>query len=336
MSLLAAWRLVRARGRLCWKRIQCKIMLQAWSQHRASTDRSQLNAEIHFCRICWGHRLALLDCILAAKLRDKCASVKADKRNFAGAVVREAARAAEKGDTNVVFASFRKLEPYKARLIPMVKQLDGSWARAPTEIAERWRQHAALPLGEAPVNFDTQRRDHSVVAQDHSPLTWQPPTLDDVIDYIQQYKRGQALGTDLIPVELLLAGGLPAAVLLHRLVTACWQQLRVPLLWKGGRLIYLEKRGGVKFTCEDKRGILINDQMATIFGRMLRPQLLALAPQLVPLSQAFGPARRGSVLAAHCSWALFTSAKHQGFSAGALYSDLLQRHSSTGRGHRPA
>ena len=39
----------------------------------------------------------------------------------------------------------------------------------------------------------------------------------------------------------------------------------------------MEKPGGVKFGCCDKRGILINDQISTIHGRLLRPQLLALA-----------------------------------------------------------
>ena len=39
-------------------------------------------------------------------------------------------------------------------------------------------------------------------------------------------------------------------------------------------------------------------------------------------SQAIGPSRRGSILAAHCSWTLFAAAKQQGVSAGALYSDV--------------
>ena len=203
--------------------------------------------------------------------------------------------------------------------MPMVKQADGSWARTPFEIAERWRQHATSELGGVILEVFDHPSEESLADECPSHQGWCPPTLDEVIDFVRKYQRGKALGTDLIPVELLLAGGLPVATLLHKLIVSCWLQRRVPLLWKGGRLIYLDKPGGIKFTCEDKRGILINDQMATIFGRTLRPQLLSFAPKLVPLSQAIGPARRGSILAAQCSWALFSAARHQSISAAALF-----------------
>ena len=42
----------------------------------------------------------------------------------------------------------------------------------------------------------------------------------------------------------------------------------------------------------------------------------------MPSSQAVGSQRRGSVLSAHCSWALFSAAAEAKVSAGALYSDI--------------
>ena len=57
-------------------------------------------------------------------------------------------------------------------------------------------------------------------------------------------------------------------------------------------------------------------------SRLLRPQLLAFEPSLVPSSQAVGSQRRGSVLSAHCSWALFAASTEAKTSAGALYSDI--------------
>ena len=50
--------------------------------------------------------------------------------------------------------------------------------------------------------------------------------------------------------------------------------------------------------------------------------MLAIEPSLVPSSQAVGSQRRGSVLSAHCSWALFSAAAEAKVSAGALYSDI--------------
>ena len=57
-------------------------------------------------------------------------------------------------------------------------------------------------------------------------------------------------------------------------------------------------------------------------SRLLLPQILAVEPSLVPSSQAVGSQRRGSVLSAHCSWALFAAAVEAKTSAGALYSDI--------------
>ena len=72
----------------------------------------------------------------------------------------------------------------------------------------------------------------------------------------------------------------------------------------------------------DQRGTLINDQLSTISGRFLRPRLLEIEPRLVPSSQAVGSARRGSLLAARCSWALFAAAGESKQSAGASFTDI--------------
>ena len=58
------------------------------------------------------------------------------------------------------------------------------------------------------------------------------PSLDDVLDVLLDCSRGRALGPDVIPVEVVLVGGLPAAKLLRGLVGANWTQRRSPLCWK--------------------------------------------------------------------------------------------------------
>ena len=118
-------------------------------------------------------------------------------------------------------------------------------------------------------------------------------------------KRGRALGPDTAPIELVRVGGVPAAKLLHGVIAASWTQTRSPLCWKGSRICNMPKGGASHLACTDQRGIMINDQLSTVSSRLLRPQLLAIEPCLVPSSQAVGTAKRGSVLTAHCSWALF-------------------------------
>ena len=70
------------------------------------------------------------------------------------------------------------------------------------------------------------------------------------------------------------------------------------------------------------RGTLINDQLSTVSGRLLRPRLLAIEPHLVPSSQAVGFARRGSILTAHCSRALVATTDEANMSASALFTDI--------------
>ena len=80
--------------------------------------------------------------------------------------------------------------------------------------------------------------------------------------------------------------------------------------------------GSCSIECVAQRGIMINDQIAAVHGKLLRPKLLALEPQLVGSSQAVGSRRRGSGLTAHCSWALFGAAASNKCSAAALFTDI--------------
>ena len=115
---------------------------------------------------------------------------------------------------------------------------------------------------------------------------------------------------------------------MHSLVVGSWKQRRPPFGWRGGRAIHLPKPGSSYLECGEQRGIMINDHLATLASRLLRPQLLAFEPLLVPSSQAVGSRRRGSVQSAHCSWALFSAAAEAKVSVGALYSDIKRAYYS--------
>ena len=117
--------------------------------------------------------------------------------------------------------------------------------------------------------------------------------------------KGKALGTVAIPMELLQIGGIHVARLLHALIAACRLQREGPVCWKGGRLFNIPRTGSSLVECAAQRGILINDQIAAVNGKLLRPPLFAFGPHLVSSPQAVVSIKRCSVLTAHCSWALF-------------------------------
>ena len=80
-----------------------------------------------------------------------------------------------------------------------------------------------MPLGSAPLLGDQSRG-------------LQIPSLDDTSDVLMDCSRGRALGPDVLPIEVVQIGGLPAARLMQGLVVASWSQKRSALCWKGGRI----------------------------------------------------------------------------------------------------
>ena len=238
------------------------------------------------------------------------------------------------GDDKGFYDELSQLRPWKARPLPMLRKMDGSFARTQEEIASRWVEHVSLEMGGFPSSFEELSANVSPLPTDCTALppldlSYLPlPSLDDVLDRLMASAKGKALGPDSIPIELVILGGLPAARLVHSLVVGSWKQRRPPFGWRGGRAIHLPKPGSSYLECGEQRGIMINDHLATLASRLLRPQLLAFEPLLVPSSQAVGSRRRGSVQSAHCSWALFSAAAEAKVSVGALYSDIKRAYYS--------
>ena len=125
-----------------------------------------------------------------------------------------------------VYANLWALQPWKARPWPMLKRLDGSFARTPAEIAGRWIEHFSLELGGAPSSFDALMAPKGVAASVRTTSTLWIPSLHQTLDSLLVSRRGRALRPDVAPIELVQVVGLPAAVLLHGLVAASCSQNR--------------------------------------------------------------------------------------------------------------
>ena len=120
---------------------------------------------------------------------------------------------------------------------PMLKDKDGICLSSPAEMAQRWVEFFSDELAGIPSSF--QQLQHLSESRNLRNLEGQltPPSLDEVLDVLRCVAHGKAVGPDATPIELIVAGGLPAARLVHALISACWLQRSAPLSWKGGRLL---------------------------------------------------------------------------------------------------
>ena len=69
-----------------------------------------------------------------------------------------------------------------------------------------------------------------------------PPSIARVERAVCKLKRDKAVGPDLIPAELLKTAGAPLIHIFHCLFAAIYDQVYVPLMWRGGRLVELHKK----------------------------------------------------------------------------------------------
>ena len=129
MVLLATWRPLRSVERDLWINIQKRLLFQARRSHGYGEDRAGLSREIAALRLAWARRLAKCHSFAADTLRHKCAALRTDKRAVNKATVGDAAEAADQGDTKAVFSCLRNLEPWQARPFPVIKNMDGTFAR---------------------------------------------------------------------------------------------------------------------------------------------------------------------------------------------------------------
>ena len=111
------------------------------------SDRCSLDVEIQQMRIKLDHHMAMLHRVTNQCLRIKDKSVRDDSRALVVSHITAAASAAGHGRMKDVYANLRRLQPWAARPLPMLKLADGSFAQSPQAIAARWLAHFSGILG---------------------------------------------------------------------------------------------------------------------------------------------------------------------------------------------
>ena len=121
------------------------------------------------------------------------------------------------------------------------------------------------------------------------------PCLLDIysstVDAISRVATGRATGPDLIPVELLKAGGSSLCLLLARMFSKVGDH-RAPLAWRWGENVPEPKKFDKPLTLDTARGVLLGNATAKLWAKMIRTEL---APHfaLQSFAQQLGPSSGG-------------------------------------------
>ena len=75
--------------------------------------------------------------------------------------------------------------------------------------------------------------------------------------HLARVSSGRAAGLDGIPIELIVAGGLPALEMVSKVFDCLIEHARAPAQWRGRRLPVLWKKTGDSAICSNSSGILI-------------------------------------------------------------------------------
>ena len=103
------------------------------------------------------------------------------------------------GDDKGFYDELSQLRPWKARPLPMLRKMDGSFARTQEDIASRWVEDVPLEMGGFPLSFEALSANVSPLPTDCIALpsldlpSLPLPSLDDVLDRIMASAKGKAL-----------------------------------------------------------------------------------------------------------------------------------------------
>ena len=146
------------------------------------------------------------------------------------------------------------------------------------------------------------------------------PSLSDVVAAIAALKNS-GVGDDGVAATHLQAGGHELAMRVHSIVLDCACRGYVPIMWRGGRLVVIFKKGSAR-KMTNFRGILVADHLSKVITMLLYRHILPAYHEQIGQSQ-FGAAKnRGTALASLYVRAFAESSIALGLSWAILFLDL--------------
>ena len=237
---------------------------------------------------------------LVAKQASK--ATQADRRSWLRRQATNIQADLDNGVSTSLWSFVRYLSKKKTRKGPkpvvVLRTPQGGIASTPEELAKIWQDTFFREI---------DRRGEIIPASDYVPfasrmldtITPPPdvnaPCLLDIysstVDAISRVATGRATGPDLIPVELLKAGGSSLCLLLARLFSKVGGH-RAPLAWRWGENVPVPKKSDKPLTPDTARGVLLGNAIAKLWAKMIRTEL---APHfaLQSFAQQLGPSSGG-------------------------------------------
>ena len=245
----------------------------------------------------------------------------ADKASHVDSLASTADRAAAYGDNTYLYKLDRNFSKYSPPSIKTVNNSDGAPTKSPAEYDARWLQHfqSVFSAKLVPKIGDIGVEEPAAPFCSLMPC----PPLEVVSWAIASLANSKAVGPDGIPAEFLKAAGAPFACLYYELFRHIWYKAYVPLMWRGGRLAELFKKGST-LACDNYRGLLISDHMSKVFTKILNLYVDPYYIKYMPSVQCGGVPRKGTDFATHLVRSVIDFASLKGLSFSIVFIDLVK------------
>ena len=121
--------------------------------------------------------------------------------------------------------------------------------------------------------------------------------FDEVADQVDHLADNKGYGPDLIPGEIIKAGGTIYKQALYEICADAFTAGYMPTLWRGGRLARIYKRKGDSAVCDNSRGVLLADHSSKVITGLLQTRLKDSYEQYIGEDQQGCAKGRGTMLA---------------------------------------
>ncbi|CAK0804335.1 unnamed protein product [Prorocentrum cordatum] len=247
--------------------------------------------------------------------------VSADRLTFLHSRAQDAADAAMRGDSKSSYGIVRSLSGRNVgKQLTHIRKADGELTRTDEERDKAWLAHFARVFDATAVSFDALER-----------LPLAPPlsmtvAFDerDVFQALGRLRRDRGMGRDLLPAEVLQAGGAILAAKLYPLYRRVADEERWPVQWAGGRLAEVFKNKGARDDPDEYRGVVLEDHLAKGMKEVLAPHVFDAYNKGIPDSQHGAVGGRGTDMAAFLLQCFVPYCDVRGLSYFVLFVDLVK------------
>ena len=218
---------------------------------------------------------------------------------------------------------------YNSPAMKSVRKTDGSITAAAEEYDERWVEFFTQLFKARNVDSladlfkEEEEESTSHVQEVDSTSYLPPPPVEKLIAAMNALPLNKGLGTDGVSAELMRAGGEPFVAKFYEILKHVWTSARFPIMWRGGRLKELLKKG-TSLECDNHRGLLISDHMCKAATLVLDEYVHEYYYKCIPPEQCGAAVGRGIDLVTHVIRSAVDYAMLRNLSIAILFIDQVR------------